>query len=289
MNPVNATTPATRAPTATSSISQPSATTASLLPDPILGALAGADPMSMLYLFESKDQQLGVEEGTKKIAALQSEREQALQQEQQAIQQAIDASKQQSFWDSLGSICGEVAKVAAVVASIAAAVVTLGAATPIAALAIAGAVLSTAAFADGELHVLQALGVNAETAGWIDTGLAVGGAVLSCGAGIAAGGHAAAVGSSVVGKAAGGAAVAAAVGKGAAGMAAGGARAQSDLAAADEAAAQGRANHALRFMQMIIDETQNSDEQSQRIMGTIANTKTIQDETATSAATAVKG
>ncbi|MDP8998775.1 MAG: hypothetical protein M3O46_01540 [Myxococcota bacterium] len=289
MNAVNPTTPIANATTNTPSTTQATSSAPSLLSDPMLGALAGADPMSMLYLFESKDQQLSVQAGTSKIAALQSERHQALQQEQQAIQQAADAANHHSFWDSLGSICGEVAKVAAVVASIAAAVVTWGAATPIAALAIAGAVLSTAAFADGELHVMQSLGVNAETAGWIDTGMAIGGAVMSCGAGMFAGANVASSTGTILSKASSVVAAAGAIGKGASTVVAGKAQAQSDLAAADEVAAQARSNHAQRIIQTIIDETQTSDEESRRIMGTISNTKTIQSETTLAAATAVRG
>jgi hypothetical protein len=289
MSAVHATTPIANATTDAPGNTQAASSVPSLLPDPMLGALAGADPMSMLYLFESKDQQLGVEAGTSKIAALQSERHQALQQEQQAIQQAADAANHHSFWDSLGSICGEVAKVAAVVASIAAAVVTWGAATPIAALAIAGAVLSTASFADGELHVMQSLGVNTETAGWIDTGMALGGAVLSFGAGMASGAKVASSTEAIFAKASSVVAAAGVIGKSASTIMAGQAQAQSDLAAADAVVAQARSNHAQRIIQTIIDETQNSDEQSRRIMGTISNTKTIQNETTLAAATAVRG
>jgi hypothetical protein len=267
----------------------PSGERPSLLPDPAAGSLSGTDPLSMLYLFESKDQQLGVDSGTKQITALQNERHQAVAQEQKAIQQAIDAQKNHSFWDDLGSVCAEVAKVAVVVASVAAAVATLGAATPIAAVAIAGAVLSTASFADGECHLLQSLGVDAGTAGWIDTGMAVGGGLLSCGAGIAAGGQAASSTLSTVSRAGSVVAGVGAIGSASAGIEAGRAQARSDQAAADQVVAQAQSDHALRRMQMVIDDTQSSDQQAQRMMGTIANTMTIRDQTALSAATAVRG
>jgi hypothetical protein len=264
----------------------------SLLPDPAAGALAGADPLSMLYLFESKDQKLGVDQGAHRIAALQTEQHQALQQEQQAIEQAIQAQNNRSFWDDLGSVCGEVAKVAAVVASVAAAIATCGAAAPVAACvvcAIAGAALSTASFVDGEFHVLRSLGVDEGAAGWIDTGMAIGGAILSCGAGMGAGQQVATSTLSTVTRTGAVVAGAGEIARGASTIAAGHAQAQSDQAAADEIAAQARSNHAQRFMQIAIDDTQNSDQQSQRILGTIANTNTIQNETAVSAATAVRG
>jgi hypothetical protein len=261
----------------------------SLLADPVPGALAGADPLSMIYLFEAKDQQLGVAASQKKIAGLEDERHALLAQEEQAIQHAIDAQKNRSFWDDLGSVFGEVAKVAAVVASVAAAVVTVGAATPIAALAIAGAVLSTASFADGELHVLHTLGVDDKTAGWIDMGMALGGSAMSFGAAIAAGGQVASSAVSTFGKAAGVVGGAGAIGTAAAKIAEGQALADGDQAAADEVLAAARSDHATRLMQLIIGDAQTSDEQSQKIMRAIVTSKTIQDDTTLAAAAGVRG
>jgi hypothetical protein len=295
VNPVNSTTAPSNASSAAAAPSQPTppVVATSLLPDPAPAALAGADPLSMLYLFESKDQSLGIDEATKRISALQTERHQALAQEKQAIQQAAEAANNHSFWDDLGSVFGEVAKVAAVVVSVAAAVVSFGAATPLAAIAIAGAVLSTASIADGEFHVLHSLGVDDKTAGLIDTGMALGGAALTFGAGV---GTAAATGgkavSSLASTAARASAVvsgAAAIGRSASEMEAGLAQADSDRAAADEVAAVARSAQVQRFIQMIIDQTQSADQQSQHITHTIANTKTIQNETALTAATAVRG
>jgi hypothetical protein len=292
VNPVSSTTAPSNASSAAATESQPAPPVAAttLLPDPVPAALAGADPLSMLYLFESKDQNLGIDEATKRIGALQNERHQALDQEKQAIQKAIEAANNHSFWDDVGSVFGDVAKVAAVVVSVAAAVVSCGAAAPLAALAIAGAVLSTASMADGEFHVLHSLGVDDQTAGLIDTGMALGGAALTFGAGAAA---AAGNGvSSLASTAARASAVVsgvAAIGQGACTIESGEAQADGDRAGADEVAAMARSAQAQRFIQMIIDEAQNSDQQSQHITHTIANTKTIQNETALTAATAVRG
>ncbi len=258
----------------------------SLLPDPAAGALEGANPLSMLYLFESKDQQLGVTAGTNRVTALESERHQAVQQEQQAIKKAIDAQNNHSFWNDLGSVCSEVAKVAVVLASVAAAVGTLGAATPVAAIAIAGAVLSTASFVDGECHVLRSLGVSEATEGWVDTGMAIGGGLLSFGAGLASGGRAAAT---AIGRATSVVAGVTGVGTGAAKIGAGEAQAQSDQAAADQLAAQAQSDWETRHMQLVVSDAQSSDEQAQQILSAIANTKSIEDETAADAATAVRG
>jgi len=263
---------------------------AALLPDPSAAALAASDPLSLLYLFESKDQQLGVDQGTQKVAALQTERHQALDQELKAIQQAVDASNHHSFWDSLGSVFSEVAKVAAVVASVAAAVATCGAATPLAALAIAGAVLSSAAFVDGEAHVLQKLGVKGATAGWIDAGMSIAGGLTSFGVGsLATAANAASPALSIVSR--GGAVVGGIgqIGAGASAIGVGQAQASADQAAADEVVAQVLADHAQRQIQIAIEDTQSSDAQSKQAMDTIANTKAIQNATAEFATAAVKG
>lgn len=262
---------------------------ASLLPDPIPSSLAGADPLSMLYLFTSEDQQLGVDEGAKRISSLQTERHQAVQQEQQAIKQEIDAEHDHSFWDDLGSIFGEVAKVASVVVSLAATVVSFGAAAPIAAVAIAGAILSTASFVDGEFHVLRSLNVDPTVAGWIDGGMAIGGALCSAGVGLAGGAPAAAKALSAVQTAGNIVAGAGEVARGAAGIAAGEAQARADQAAADQVVGQAQSDRAQRRIQILIDDTAGSDKQSQRALGTIAATDAIRNDTTANAAAAVRG
>jgi hypothetical protein len=260
-----------------------------LLPDPDMKAMAATDPMSLLYLFESRDNQNDTQGAATKMHALEAERHTALEQEQKAIEQAVEASKHHGFWDDLGSVCGEVAKVAGVVASIAVAVGTCGAATPIAAVAIAGAVLSTAGFVDSEFHILQKFGVSADVAGWVDLGMSLGGAVASLGAGIAAGGATASSTTSTIAKAGAVVGGAAMIGKGASEIEAAQEQAKEDRAAADEIAAQAQSDHIGRLIKQLIDETKDSDEKSQRIMNTIAQTKTIQCDAALAAATPLRG
>lgn len=77
----------------------------------------------------------------------------------------------------------EVAKWAGVAASCVIAVCSFGAGTPIAALAIAAAVMSTAAAADSEFQILEKCGVDKEEAGWVQIGLTFAAAACSCGAG----------------------------------------------------------------------------------------------------------
>jgi hypothetical protein len=271
----------------------------SLLPEPPVGALGASDPLSVMYLFESKDRNDELSTGTERVRGLETERAQALQKELAAIQQEDEAVKHKSFWDDLGSICGEVAKVAAVVASVAAAVCTCGAAAPLAAVAIAGAVLSTASFVDGEFHVLRALGVDDKTAGLVDMGMSIGGALCSGGAALAASAQAAASGaaatiqtSSVVGVVKTTALVVTgvtAVAGGVATIESGQAQADIDRADADQVVAEALSDHYLRSIQTVIDEVQDSDEKSKQILKTIASTKAIQNDTAAIAAGSIRG
>jgi hypothetical protein len=97
-----------------------------------------------------------------------------------------DIVKDPQFWKDLESGAGEIAKWAAVAGSVALAVASGGAGAPVMALAITGAVLSVAAATDSEAHVLEKCGVDAKTAGWIDVGMSVGGAVCGAGAGLLA-------------------------------------------------------------------------------------------------------
>ncbi len=262
---------------------------AKLLPEPPVGALAGSDPLSVIYLFESKDQQDDANSGTRRIQALQAERSQALQKELAAIQQEDEALKHRSFWDDLGSICGEVAKVAGVVASVAAAVATCGAATPLAVLAVAGAAMSTAAFVDGEFHVLHALGVDDKVAGFIDLGMSLGGAACSLGAGMAAGGQAASSTATTIGRGATVVTGASAAAAGTAAIEAGQEQANADRADAGQVVAEAMSDHLLRTIQSVIDEVQDSDEKSKQIMKTIVSTKGVENDTAETAAGAIQG
>jgi hypothetical protein len=88
------------------------------------------------------------------------------------------------FWADLQSGALEVGKWVGVAVSCVLAVASWGAATPIAALAIAGAVLSSAAAADSTFGIMEKLGVDAETASWVNMGMSLTGALCSGGAGI---------------------------------------------------------------------------------------------------------
>jgi hypothetical protein len=258
---------------------------ASLLPPP--GALS--DPLSMVAYFQSNDQQLGLDEGTKRIQGLQKETQQAFQKEQQAIADLVQAEQHKSFWDSLGGVFSEIAKVAGVVASIAAAVATCGAGSPLAAVAVAGAVMSTAGFADGELHVLQALGVSADVAGMIDVGLSIGGAATSVGAGLASGAATASSTASIVGRVAAGTAGVGMVGQGAGAIGSGLAVRDADKADADDFAAEARQSGLRRLVTQVLQQVQDANQQSSQILDTVMSTKRIEQQTSLVAAAGQKG
>jgi hypothetical protein len=246
-----------------------------LLPDPS-DATVPDDPMSWLYFVLSKDQTLTLDEGAKKVAAMKTERSDELQKLLDGIQQAIEASQDHSFWDSLGDVFGGIAKVAAVVASIAAAVATAGAASPLAAIAIGGAVLSSAAFVDGQFHVLQKLGVGTEAVGVLDTSLSIGGAIGSVGAGLVSGASGLASvlsrGSTVVGGIAD-------IARGGTMIEAGDAQARGDGALADQIRSRAHLDHLQRMILLLIDATKRSDQQSTSAKQVIFATKTTLNDT----------
>jgi hypothetical protein len=262
---------------------------ASLLPQPSPGALGPNAGLSMLYYLESKDGQDGIQSGEKKVQGLDTERKQALDKELKAIQQQDAAAKQHDFWSDLGNVCGEVAKVASVVASVAAAVGTCGAASPLAAIAIGGAVLSTAGFLDGETHVLQKLGVDAGTADLVDMGLSLAGAAASVGAGIAAGGKIASSTAEVVGRTAAVTAGVASVGKGASEIEASQALAAEDRADADQLDADAQSDTLQRAVQRVIDEVSDADQKSQQVLKTLSGAQATRMQTMTLAASGMKG
>jgi hypothetical protein len=248
-------------PTTSNASSPPGALTGSLLPSP---SDMPTDPLLVLYYCDAKEQQFGIREGQQRLQALQTERRQALQQELDAIEKLVEAAHHKSFWDDLGSICSEIAKVAAVVVSVAAAVASCGAASPLAAVAVAGAVLSAAGFADNELHVLQRLGVSSELAGIVDTGLSVGGAVCSLGT--------AGLPSTAIGRVSAVVEGVGAIGSGAAAIGSANALADADRAAADQVASEGNQSALRRLIVHLLEELKGSADQSEQTLTTIGKT-----------------
>jgi hypothetical protein len=280
-----ATTPATPATPATpSSPAAPASpsTGSTLLPPP---TEAATDPFSMMYLIESSDRQLGLDGASKRLQDLQQEGQVAFKKEELAIQQQDQAAKHKSFWQKVGNICGQIAKVAGVVASIAAAVATCGAATPLAVVAVAGAVLSTAGFADSEFHVLQRLGVSANLAGIIDTGLSIGGAVTSVGTGMFCAARAAATTTTTVGRVAAAVAGVGEMGHGAATIEEGNATAAEDIAFADEAGSEAETSNLRRLIAQLLQRTESDDAKAGTTLQTIHGIQQTENQTSFIAAT----
>lgn len=282
-----------------------------ILPPPTSGDGA-SDAMSILYLVESKDRDLKLQGGKADVQSAQKSEHDALKALEKAINDANEAAQHHSFWDDFGSVFGKIAKVAAVVASVAAAFATAGAATPLAALAIAGAGLSVAGFVQGEFHVLEKLGVSPEAAGWIGTGLSLGGAAMSLGASAAASGASvAASGAAETGTQAGASASAttgateaaetgarattdvAATVRGGATVVAGGATVTSGIARIESGHFKEKQDHALadasmddatwRMLQRrvvaLLDDLRESDQSSGRTLDRIGKTMTAKAET----------
>lgn len=157
---------------------------ASLLALP--GDVAG-DPLLALIALDGKGRRLGLRNAISQVNSASSQRHAAWEAQKRALREAAQAASEGGFWHDLGKTCCTVARIGAVVASVGAAVATCGAAAPIAALAIAGAVMSTAAFAQSEWHVLEKFDVDAKLAGHIEIGLTVGGAVCGGAAAVGAG------------------------------------------------------------------------------------------------------
>lgn len=188
------------------------------------------------------------------------------------------------FWAELESGALEVAKWAAVAGSTALAVASLGAATPIAALAVVGAVMSCAAAADSSFHIMEKLGVDKDTAAWVNVGLIVGGALCSGGAGAA---QMLSGGANTVSTAVRAGAVAANIAGGGASVAAGVAHVElaafdrdAKLAAADVYAAQQSQQRMEHRIQATIDAIKDVLQSKDRAMTRVQDAMTTQNATA---------
>lgn len=265
--------------TAASSVSG----TAALLPTP--SGDPQTDAMSWLYLVISKQQSLDVSDGKATLATTQKLRDEAYKAEVKAIKEAVEAAQHSSFWGSIASIAIDVGKVAAVVGSIAVAVGTGGAGI-VAVLAVAGAVLSTAGFAESELHVLEKLGVDEGTASWIGVGLSVAGAACSGGAGLAGSAGTAAGEVSTVQKVATTAGKMTSVAGGVTTAAGGAAKIEAGLyagdqqdALADAAKAQLDQQRLMRLIFMMLDDLKASQDSDNNTLGAIRGSLNVKGET----------
>jgi len=217
------------------------------------------DALSWMYLLTSKQQSLDVSSGRDEINRVQEQRAEAYKQEMEAIKRAVEAASHHSFWDSIASVALTIGKVAAVVGSIAVAVGTGGAGV-VGVVAVAGAVLSSAGFAQGELHVLEKLGVDEGAASWIGVGLSIGGAACTGGAALATSASGVSEGAATVGKISKATVGAATVAGGAAKIEATQYEGDQQDALADLTQAQADQARMQRLIFMMLDELQGASE-----------------------------
>ena len=162
----------------TKSSSQPTSAPV-LMPEPQPMSDAGGDPMAVLYELISKQRNNDTESGK---AGVEHNRE--LQKAQQ-LEEEADFKKQEDAEQSskMWGIFAKVASLVAVAVSAVAAAFSGGAAS---ALCVAACILSAAAFAEGESHVLLKLTNNPDVEKAFQMGCGIGAALCSGGAGIAA-------------------------------------------------------------------------------------------------------
>ena len=156
----------------------------SLLPEPL--AIPDDDAIAGFLALEARTRTLNLGRAVQNIQNLRKEQRVEWEKQKAALFEAARAAEDSGFWGSVGKICGTIGKVAAVATSVAVAAGTGGAGLPFV-LAIAGACLSTGAIAQGEFNVLEKLGVDASTSGWIEMSLAVAGVACTAGAAWAGG------------------------------------------------------------------------------------------------------
>jgi hypothetical protein len=254
----------------------------SLLPSPDGSDL---DAMSLLYLYMAQGRDTGAASSRDAIAQAKEERHRQWKEIQAQLKKALEAAKDGGFWSDLGDIFGKVAKVAALVAAAAAVVASAGAAAPLA-LAVAALVLSAGAMAQSEFHVLQKLGVSDEAALWIELGMVAGAAACTGGASLLTSGASGAawanLGKDVAMIVGGGSSIIA----GGSNIASSACQRDADQANADAERCRVLQDQLSRQILLLLDEYEESEKSSDRSLGTLRDTITIQGDTLVAAARA---
>lgn len=161
-----------------------SAPPAALVAEP---SAASADPTAALLALQIFERAGSTQRARSDISSLSKQRTVAWKKYKKALHDIEEARRkaekeEHGFWGTLGKCCTKIGKVGAVAAAVVAVGATGGAAAPLA-LAVTGAVLSAGAFAQGETHVLQKLGMSDAVAVKFEIGMSVGGALATGGAG----------------------------------------------------------------------------------------------------------
>ncbi len=248
--------------------------------------------MAAIYALLSQDRRAGMKQKTSDVKAKLDLRKAAREEARYLMQKAEEDAKKGGFLRDVAESCSTIGMVAAIVGSVAVAVGTGGAGAPFV-FAVAGAVLSSAAFVQNQSHVLQKWGMSKKAAGWTEFGLSMGAGACSLGAAatqVAAAKsaqEAAKVGSDVqrigraAGVAAGGVSGVATIGSGAATWRAGVADGASQNHMADALKANLRAQQLSRLIDQVLTEIEDSDKEDQRTMSHLQKAIEIKGQTLT--------
>jgi hypothetical protein len=242
-----------------------------------------SDAMVVLLMTEEQDRNQTLADGRADLQALKARIQEALVRMREALKKAAEAKQKSGFWGKLGGSLGGVGRWAAVGVAVVVAVGTLGAAAPVAALAIAGAVLSTAAACQGQWHVLESAGLDGAQAGMLGLGMSLAGAACTLGAGGFNCSGLAELATDAGEVAAG----TAAIGEGVADVEQ--AYAERDAGYADADAQQARADQAQaqRLIQWVLEHLEDTEDRHQRQVHRGAETMNLQQHSMTLAATRV--
>ena len=242
---------------------------------------AESDALLILLMTQGQDRDEALSSGRADLQQLKTRIQEALAQMKAALKKAAEAKEKSGFWGKLGGSLGGVGRWAAVGVAVVVAVGTLGAAAPVAALAIAGAVMSMAAACQGQWHVLEKTGLDPTQAGMLGVGLSVAAAACTLGAsGFNCGGVAELA--TDAGEVAAGSA---AVGEGMANLEQAYDDRDAEYAEADAEQARAEQAHAQQLIQWVLEHMEDTEDQHERQIERGAETMNMQQQSMMLAAT----
>ncbi|MBS2019151.1 MAG: hypothetical protein JST00_40160 [Deltaproteobacteria bacterium] len=147
-----------------------------------------ADPGAALVILQRMVASLrdtGITTGKARVETADANARKAIKDAYEEKHKQFEEEQNRSFWDDFAGVFSEIGKWVGAVASSVAAVMSFGAATPLAVLAVSGAVLSSLSAVDSTFGISEAL-IGKDGASWLNICMSVGGALMSGGASIGA-------------------------------------------------------------------------------------------------------
>lgn len=147
-----------------------------------------ADPGAALVILQRMVASLrdtGITTGKARVETADANARNAIKDAYEEKHKQFEEEQNRSFWDDFAGVFSEIGKWVGAVASSVAAVMSFGAATPLAVLAVSGAVLSSLSAVDSTFGISEAL-IGKDGASWLNICMSVGGALMSGGASIGA-------------------------------------------------------------------------------------------------------